>query len=410
MSQILVVGHTLSGYENVEKALIDSGMCPGRPALREEIYPAELDAILCKACGVAPEGFSSSSIIDPVEQLKVDPVWNDLILDLIRGNLEQKLWGWSDPLAVCLLEFWKSTLPDLLFVLVYNHPRTALSDVWQIAQTKSQIGDLAKNSLDSWYNYNDALYDFFNRNSERCLLIHEEQIQCEGNGILDDIMDRMRLLRARSDMFVGNNITGFPSPMLGDTKDLIYKGNWAGSQGNSVTEQTPLFLSDALSNDFNCSIPTDLTEKMSLESYVADSVVLENQSREIQLYENLQSVATTPHWKHQVKPQTPEVSALDAWYELKTIVGECRRLYGETSQLKSELEALESEHREAKISQCKMVDENNFLVSQLFSVQEELVEKLVEQKNDQQRITDLEQRLVAAEQREVTLQQRLEKK
>jgi hypothetical protein len=59
-----------------------------------------------------------------LQQTQVAAVWQGMVLDLMLSNLDQPLWGWADPQAVYLLDYWKEQDPQVVFVLVYDEPQT----------------------------------------------------------------------------------------------------------------------------------------------------------------------------------------------------------------------------------------------------------------------------------------------
>ena len=387
MNQILIVGHPLSGYERVEKSLVDNGMCPGRSTLNEQMSPSEIDATLCKSRGIAPLTPPHVNYTHPVAQLKVDPVWKDLVLDLIRGNLDLPFWGWSDPLAVYLLEFWKSNLPDLLFVLVYEHPRAVLNDVWR---SRAEEGDsdsvvnAVNDGLSGWHHFNDAMLDFFYRNRERCLLVHSDQVAGDENVLFDEInaywVHRQQQHDAsQNGVFSDNSLAGLP----------------AATYGNAKPASRVQFDSNDAASIVN--------KNVNAAGYLASAVVMENAECMVRLYEEMQAVATLPF----SDSQGGEPGAIEAWYELNILSAERERCLCELNQLKERLSGLESAHSGAMASRCRTTDENDFLLSQVFSVQEELEAKLVEQQKGKRRIAELEKLHAQSGQRILALEKQL---
>ncbi|MDZ4064276.1 MAG: chromosome partitioning protein ParA, partial [Coriobacteriia bacterium] len=125
MRKILIVGHPSSRYEGVERLLNDCGMGVAKPSRREGMTPSEVGTTLLQAHGVAP-----SQLVDEqnrIRRVEVGPLWNGLALDLMLSNLDQPLWGWSDPYSVSLLNYWSALDSKITFMLVYDDPGTALT-------------------------------------------------------------------------------------------------------------------------------------------------------------------------------------------------------------------------------------------------------------------------------------------
>lgn len=162
INKLLVVGHSLSGYEKILDLLTQSGMEPARASRRERMEPAQITQILLKTI--------SSQGADMIGQEEISPIWNELALDLMLGNIDQTMWCWADPDALSLLEYWQNIDSRLGFVLVYGSPEDFIVDRFGGVD---EIGDdELSEALDEWYRYNKVLMNFFLRNSERSCLVH----------------------------------------------------------------------------------------------------------------------------------------------------------------------------------------------------------------------------------------------
>lgn len=79
-------------------------------------------------------------------------------------------WGFKDPRATLLLDFWDSCLRDARFVFVYRAP-------WLVADSMQRLrADLFRRhpeyAIPIWTRYNRCLLDFHRRNRERSLLLN----------------------------------------------------------------------------------------------------------------------------------------------------------------------------------------------------------------------------------------------
>jgi hypothetical protein len=160
---ILTCGYAHSGYATAHEALVAAGLSDALPSRRESMAPAELHESIFKAHELDATRFSS------VSQLAPGKVWQELAVDLFMGNLEQQHWGWSDPRAVWLLEFWKSFDPQIRFLLVYSTPETA---VGELLQNKAGTAEEVAQAVDSWIATNAELLRFYHRNPERSILVN----------------------------------------------------------------------------------------------------------------------------------------------------------------------------------------------------------------------------------------------
>lgn len=183
MNRILIVGHPSSGYQEVEEILQQRGMASPLPSRREALMPQEITATLCKVHQL-PD-IDSMTAEEEINPLQVAPVWHGMALDLMLGNLDQNLWGWSDPQSIYSLDYWRQLDDNLTFVLVYDSPQQAL-----VKAAANQI-DLSSTSIEhcisNWMAYNGALLAFFLRNRNRCLMVSAQQVKRNADACLQQL-------------------------------------------------------------------------------------------------------------------------------------------------------------------------------------------------------------------------------
>ena len=187
MNKIIVVGHPQSGYEQVLHLLVQCGMAPALPLRRENLPPEQISAVLIKAHGAVPVEQVQSA--EQLQQIQVAPVWQGMVLDLMLGNLEQTLWGWSDSQAIYLLDYWKEQDPKVVFVLVYDEPQTAYTR-FTLELATAQPEELQRR-MDAWVAYNAALLHFHLRNPQRSVLVHAQQVQPSASSYLQQLSERI---------------------------------------------------------------------------------------------------------------------------------------------------------------------------------------------------------------------------
>lgn len=106
INKLMVVGHPLSGLACVEQLLHDSGLKPAAKSKAQGLNPAQVSEMVLRAYRVPPvDALQALEVVHPITP---SPVWQTLALDLLLGNIEHDLWGWSDPQAVYLLDYWKT--------------------------------------------------------------------------------------------------------------------------------------------------------------------------------------------------------------------------------------------------------------------------------------------------------------
>lgn len=188
MDKILIVGHPLSGHDAVEHMALAAGMGAARPSRREGLHPVEISSALCRANARAL--VEAPDADGALHQLDVGPIWQGLALDLMLGNVDQPLWGWSDPQSIVLLDYWRTIDPGITFVLVYDTPDSVLTALTpeQAAQlTPDRLGQL----LHNWMACNATLLRFHLHHPGRCVLVQSRQACVSPHAWLQRLRDRL---------------------------------------------------------------------------------------------------------------------------------------------------------------------------------------------------------------------------
>lgn len=183
MNKIIIVGHPQSGHEEVQRLLTECGMASAHPSRRDNLTPAQVSQILLKAHGAVP--VDQLQTAQQLQQIRVAPVWQGMVVDLMLANLDQALWGWADTDAVYLLDYWKEQDPQVVFVLVYDTPETVLTraPLDQAAASEEEL----QRRIDAWVAYNAALLHFHLRNLGCSVLVHASQVQASARNTLQHI-------------------------------------------------------------------------------------------------------------------------------------------------------------------------------------------------------------------------------
>ncbi|MBF6987020.1 hypothetical protein [Cupriavidus sp. IK-TO18] len=259
MNKIMIVGHPTSEYQDVEALLVKCGMAPALSSRREGLTPAEISLMLLKAHR-SPDRTVLGSIRS-LPQVEAGPIWHGMALDLMLGNIEQKLWGWADPHALQLLDYWKNLDPSIAFVLVYDSPESLLVRSIESGNDFNVLEAMVA----EWCAYNQALLHFFYRNAERSLLVHAQQVRASASGYLQQVQARIN------------------APM----KSLLEVPS------NDTAENELQHDLDIRGSGF-CNLLSSKTEKAgAIRRYLAKAIVCEYPEAE-QLYEELQTAANLP--------------------------------------------------------------------------------------------------------------------
>lgn len=173
MAKIIIIGHPDSNHQAVETLLHQHGMKQAFPSKRDSLTPIEINRLLLQSAKSTRPSERITSTTKKITQRQISGIWNTLAIDLFLSNMEQTLWGWSDPQALELLEYWRDVDTSIHFILVYDTPHSVL--VRPAQQTLT--GQTLEKKLQEWSEYNESLLDFYTSNQDRCLLIHSEQAQ-----------------------------------------------------------------------------------------------------------------------------------------------------------------------------------------------------------------------------------------
>jgi len=187
MTQIIIVGHPQSGLASVEHLLLTAGMAAAQPSRRERLPAQAINATLIKAHGATP--IEQLQNAEPLQQIEVAPVWQGMVLDLMLGNLDHPLWGWADPQAVYLLDYWKNLDPKVVFALTFDAPYTALTRL-SLDEAAAPEEELQRR-LDAWVAVNSALLSFHLGNPSRSVLVHSQHVQTLATRTLQHLSERI---------------------------------------------------------------------------------------------------------------------------------------------------------------------------------------------------------------------------
>lgn len=165
---ILTCGHPDSGYQLAHATLIAAGLAQAQPSRRESFTSDEFQANLLKACDQDTEEGSTCQ-----RQILPGKVWQDMAVDLFMGNMAHEPWGWADAGTVRLLDFWNDFDPQVGFVLVYSSPEYAVGKAFRNKPaTPAEIDAV----IASWTDCNSEILRFYNRHSNRCLLVNASAV------------------------------------------------------------------------------------------------------------------------------------------------------------------------------------------------------------------------------------------
>jgi hypothetical protein len=325
MHKFIIVGHPQSGYQEVENLLHECGMGKAKPSRREGLLPDQISETLRQAHGTP--ALAAITAQEEIEQIGTAPVWHGMAMDLMLGNLDQRFWGWSDPGAIHLLEYWKQLDPTINFVFVYSDPQSAL--VGPGADDALSV----EAKLSNWQAFNAAMLHFYNRNAKRSVLVQAEQVRHSVRTYLQQLRTQLNA-----------PLNEPPAHLLLEregTQELIADRNAAMVSRQSVIDP---------SRELVVGVDSDLTHYLAVQCVAERPIVLE-------LYEELQAVANLP--LDGTARSTTSVE--QAWVGL---LQQHRKLEQQRLELRMQQDASRELQNTKK--------ENELLLTQLHQVQEEL--------------------------------------
>jgi hypothetical protein len=304
------------------------------PSQRDGKLPKEITNALCRAHSTPR--LDTVDTVSCFRQYEAGVVWHGMALDLLLGNLDEMLWGWSDPQCIFWLEYWKTLVPQITFILVYNEPHSVLSQAG-LSDFENKCNSETRQLLANWKAYNEALLEFFLHNRERCLLVHSQQVP-------HALEDHLSQLRSRLSGTAESHESALRLPDAGSQNLLI--------PGSSEKPHTPTIralnqMMGILEN--NPPVLDMIDHGTPLRDFILSNLI--NLYPDCQLlYQELQSVANLPREATRVDEQSCEsawVSLLKQEEVASGIIREIQRRYQnlqeQSEEFRRERELLEKD-------------------------------------------------------------------
>ena len=155
----------------------------------------EFHEMVLRSQGLNHVGWTLQGKID-VEELYVEKA-----KEIIAKNSLSPMWGWKEPRTTLFLDFWVNLLPDANFLLIYRSP-------WEVVDSLYRRGDdifleQPELAVKIWMHYNQKILDFYDKFSERCLLVSVYSIAHKIESFMDAINAKFQvnLVNPRSDIY-----------------------------------------------------------------------------------------------------------------------------------------------------------------------------------------------------------------
>ena len=171
---LVIAGMSCSGTSLVATILANAGVYLGADAARrgpprhEDRELADLHLATLAANGIVPEGFTTQAEVVVPEPLRRDAA---RLVAARRGR--GHAWGWADPRATLLLDFWRTAVADARFLLVFRRPWDVVDELYRHG------GDVFRShpslALDVWLHYNRRVVEFAIRHPRITIVSEAEQ-------------------------------------------------------------------------------------------------------------------------------------------------------------------------------------------------------------------------------------------
>ena len=148
-----------------------------------------------KTKGHADWGWTPDAQVTAGQLAKWQPEAQALVQARMRSGT---LWGFKDPRATIVLDFWQPLLPNPVYVAVYRSP-TLVADSMQRLAAPVFLRH-PEYAWPIWQLYNQRLLDFIRRHRERCLVLNVDALPHQLNRIPQLLHDRLGLTVTPSDL------------------------------------------------------------------------------------------------------------------------------------------------------------------------------------------------------------------
>jgi glycosyltransferase involved in cell wall biosynthesis len=203
---LIVTGMHRSGTSLLASMLVDAGVDLGTDLLApdhqnrrgyfEDRPFLEFDRrVLAAACpdddpGWPDWGWTEAELLDPSVIARHEAEGRELL----ASRRHDRAWGWKDPRATLLLDFWAELAPDARYLFVYRPP-------WEVADSMVRYGHPALGhhpsfALRTWAYYNRHLLDFADRHPDQCALVSIEALTDRWPEVAKVVTERLGVLLA----------------------------------------------------------------------------------------------------------------------------------------------------------------------------------------------------------------------
>jgi hypothetical protein len=126
-----------------------------------------------------------------------DDIREAQILIKQRGD---SVWGWKDPRTSLFLDFWHDLLPHANYLFIYRHPlEVVLSLLRRGVDLEALVEPIF--ALQTWQVYNQAIWNYYQQHSEKCLLCNISGIVAHPDDWAAQVADRFGITLSADELY-----------------------------------------------------------------------------------------------------------------------------------------------------------------------------------------------------------------
>ncbi|KAA1174678.1 hypothetical protein FWJ25_04620 [Marinobacter salinexigens] len=382
MKALCIAGAPSAGLKSVEATLHAAGVSPASALHRNESVGFSYwhEKVVAGINGACLAGGDQG----------VSDLWRQVAVDLLLENVSSPIWGWADPVSTWFLDFWASLDHNLHFLLISE----SLED--RLAREISETGEIGnwQDLYDEWQSYQQALYEFYRRNPDRCMLVERTDVDSSPAELVSAINDRWgwSLVADAVDETAGKSLSSLTRYLAAE----FIKANRLNAEIADEWRLAWLPLGQSHTSDTSTGIEEAIADFFKHGEMVSElSVALsesEAREKELEVQSNDYLVALTEAQDEAERLKTENVEIAESARE--RFETEVAKLLGALDKKQHQLEDSVME-REALAARCaalqQVSEETETLLHALNDIQSQLELSVIERKALEARCSSLQQ-------------------
>jgi GT2 family glycosyltransferase len=154
------------------------------PGHFEDLDFFAIDQRLLTAHGLPEDGLTTAGPVHPGPRFRAEA---GRLVDDRRGR--GGAWGWKDPRAALLLDFWAEVIPEARFLFVFRPPWEVIDSLYR--RGEPVFATTPTLALDIWAHVNGLLVDFARRHPDRVLVREVGQVVAAPQAVVAAVRERL---------------------------------------------------------------------------------------------------------------------------------------------------------------------------------------------------------------------------